>query len=117
MRARTECQGSRSLAGSGIVIIGILAGIQGINANLTIDGGAPEYNVVLPAYTASGSNELGYNSSLNFFSMQGITTGNHTATMTVPSWDNMSSVLIFDFAEINTSLVSTAASNPTSNST
>jgi hypothetical protein len=107
-----EYQGSRSLTGSGIAIYVLQAGAQGINASLTIDGGAPNYNV-LPA--PPGPNF--YIPNVTLFSIQGVTTGNHTATMTVLNWDNIFSGMMFDYVEINQTIVSTTTTSSVVSST
>ena len=96
----TECRGSRCLAGSGITIYVLQAGAQGINASLTIDGGAPRYNVLDAPPGPSF-----YVANVTLFSVQGMTTGNHMATMTVLNWDNIFSGMMFDYALINQTIV------------
>ena len=107
-----ECQGSRSLTGSGITIYVLQAGAQGINASLTIDGGAPNYNV-LPA--PPGPNF--YIPNVTLFSVQGVTTGDHTATMTVLNWDNIFSGMMFDYAVINQTIIATTTTSSVASST
>ncbi|KAF8551860.1 hypothetical protein OG21DRAFT_1466622 [Imleria badia] len=96
-----DCQVQIPFTGSGITIYVLQAGAQGINASLTIDGGAPNYNV-LPAPTGPNF----YTPNVTLFSIQGMTTGNHTATMTVQNWENIFSGMMFDYAEINQTVVS-----------
>ncbi|KAG6376700.1 hypothetical protein JVT61DRAFT_1716 [Boletus reticuloceps] len=91
---------------SGITIYVLQAGPRGVNASLTIDGGAPNYNA-LPA--PSGPDFYAPNVAL--FSVQGITTGNHTATMAVQNWDNISGLMMFDYAVINQTIVATTTSS------
>ena len=97
------------IVGSGITIYVLQAGAQGINASLTIDGGAPKYNV-LPAPPG----QYFYIPNVTLFSMQGIATGNHTATMTVQNWDNIFSGMMFDYAVINETIVSATTTTTTS---
>ncbi|KAF8552832.1 hypothetical protein OG21DRAFT_1511006 [Imleria badia] len=101
-----NCQVQIPFTGSGITIYVLQAGAQGINASLTIDGGAPKYNV-LPA--PPGPNF--YTPSVTLFSIQGMTTGNHTATMTVQNWNNIFSGMMFDYAVINQTVVSTTTTS------
>ena len=108
----TERRDSRSLAGSGITIYVLQAGAQGINASLTIDEGAPTYNV-LPAPPGPSF----YIPNVTLFSVQGMTTGNHTATMTVLNWDNIFSGMMFDYAWINQTVVDAVSTATTSSVT
>ncbi|KAF8443763.1 hypothetical protein L210DRAFT_3532158 [Boletus edulis BED1] len=100
------CRGLRSLLGSGITIYVLQAGPWGVNASLTIDEGAPNYNA-LPA--PSGPDY--YAPNVTLLSVQGITTGNHTATMAVQNWDNVSGTMLFDYAVINQTIVATTTSS------
>ncbi|KAF8551862.1 hypothetical protein OG21DRAFT_1524186 [Imleria badia] len=104
--------GSRVLEGSGITIYVLQAGIHGINASLTIDRGAPKYKVLNPP---PGPNF--YTPNVTLFSVQGVTTGNHTATMTVQNWDNLFSGMMFDYAEINQTVVPTTTTSFVASST
>ena len=108
----SKSRGSRYRAGSGITIYVLQAGAQGINASLTIDGGAPKYNI-LPA--PPGPNF--YIPNVTLFSIQGITTGNHTATMTVQNWDNIFSGMMFDYAVINQTIVAATTTTSLASST
>ncbi|KAF9225063.1 hypothetical protein BS17DRAFT_879796 [Gyrodon lividus] len=106
-----DCQVQIPFTGSGITIYVLQAGAQGINASLTIDGGTPKYNVLS---APPGPNF--YIPNVTLFSVQGITTGNHMATMTVQNWDNIFSGMMFDYAAINETIVSptTTSSSVTS---
>ncbi|KAG6380395.1 hypothetical protein JVT61DRAFT_8513 [Boletus reticuloceps] len=101
-----NCQVQIPFTGSGITIYVLQAGPQGINASITIDGGAPKNNV-LPAPPSPHF----YAPNVTLFSVQGITTGNHTATMTVQNWDNIFSGMMFDYAVINQTIVATTTSS------
>ncbi|KAH0831337.1 hypothetical protein J3R83DRAFT_13988 [Lanmaoa asiatica] len=107
-----NCQVQIPFTGSGITIYVLQAGAQGINASLTIDGGAPNY-YVLPA--PRGPNF--YTPNVTLSSIQGITTGNHTATMTVQNWDNIFSGMMFDYAVINQTIVSRTTTSSVTSST
>ncbi|KIJ16587.1 hypothetical protein PAXINDRAFT_168653 [Paxillus involutus ATCC 200175] len=107
-----DCQVQIPFTGSGITVYVLQAGAQGINASITIDGGSPKYNV-LSAPPGPGF----YIPNVTLFNLQGITTGNHVATMTVQNWDNIFSGMMFDYAAINETLVSsttTSSSIPSS---
>ena len=110
--ARNKCQGSQSLQGSGITIYVLQAGTNGVNASLRIDGGAPKYNVLRPP---PGPNF--YTPNVTLFNTQGITTGNHTATMTLQNWDNGFSGMMFDYALINQTVVPTTTTSSVASST
>lgn len=101
-----------TLAGSGITIYVLQAGPQGINASVTIDGGSPLYNV-LPAPTGPNF----YVPNVTLFSIQGITTGKHTATMIVQNWDSISSWMMFDYAAINQTIVDATTTSSVASST
>ncbi|KAF8452778.1 hypothetical protein L210DRAFT_3437348 [Boletus edulis BED1] len=101
-----DCQVQIPFTGSGITIYVLQAGSQGTNASLTIDGGAPKYNVLPPP-----PGPHFYTPNVTLFSVQGITTGNHTATMTVQNWDNIFSGMMFDYAVINQTIVATTTSS------
>ncbi|KAF8128429.1 hypothetical protein EV363DRAFT_423432 [Boletus edulis] len=101
-----DCQVQIPFTGSGITIYVLQAGPWGVNASLTIDEGAPNYNA-LPA--PSGPDY--YAPNVTLLSVQGITTGNHTATMAVQNWDNVSGTMLFDYAVINQTIVATTTSS------
>ncbi|KAF8557091.1 hypothetical protein OG21DRAFT_1482517 [Imleria badia] len=107
-----NCQVQIPFTGSGITLYVLLAGERGINTSLTIDGGAPMYNA-LPALPGPNF----YDPNVTLFSVQGITTGNHTAAMTVQNWDNTSTWMMFDYAIINQTVVLATTTSSVASST
>ncbi|KAG9318220.1 hypothetical protein JVU11DRAFT_301 [Chiua virens] len=91
-----KCQIIIPFTGSGITVYVLLAGFQGVNASLAIDGGQAVTATLQPPSLPSSD---------------------HTATINILDWDNGDTSLYFDWAHINESLVELPTSPSTSSVT
>ncbi|KAI6011914.1 hypothetical protein EDC04DRAFT_756033 [Pisolithus marmoratus] len=97
--------------GSGITIFVYQVGSLGINASISIDGGRYESNV-LSAPPAPNYEIF----NVSMFDVQKLDTGSHTLWMTINDLAGSPSNMIFDYAYVNETLVSTATATTSSTS-
>ena len=102
---------SRSIPGSGITMYVFNAGLSGMTASFSIDGGTAVSNTTQapppPTYQVS---------NVSLYSIQGLPTGNHTMTMTVLDWSGSATSMKFDYAYINETFMETPATTSSTSS-
>lgn len=95
---------SLSLLGSGITMYVFNAGLSGMTASFAIDGGKAVSNSIdappPPTYQVS---------NVSLYSIQGLTTGNHTMVMTILDWNGSPTSMKFDYAYVNETFVAAPA--------
>lgn len=103
-----------STLGSGITMYVFNAGLSGMTASFSVDGGPAVSNTIQaplpPTYQVS---------NVSLYNIQGIPTGNHTMKMTVLDWTGSGTAtsMKFDYAYVNETFVATPATSSTSSMT
>lgn len=100
-----------SILGSGITMYVFNAGLSGMTASCSIDGGQANPNSIdaPPAPTYQISN-------VSLCSIQGLSSGNHTMKMTVLDWNGSATSMKFDYAYVNETFVATPATTSATSS-
>lgn len=99
------------IIGSGATVYVLLAGAQGINASLTVDGGPPAYNVLAPV--AAPDQKV----NISLFDVQSLNMSAHTLTLSVLDWNGTFSGMMFDYIAVNQTAAATPATSTSSEST
>ncbi|KAI9569017.1 hypothetical protein HD554DRAFT_643066 [Boletus coccyginus] len=106
-----NCYVEMPFTGSGITMYVFNAGLSGMTASCSIDGGQANPNSIdaPPAPTYQISN-------VSLCSIQGLSSGNHTMKMTVLDWNGSATSMKFDYAYVNETFVATPATTSATSS-
>ncbi|KAF7974525.1 hypothetical protein HWV62_11986 [Athelia sp. TMB] len=101
-----------SYPGSGATVYVKTAGMEGVNASITIDGDASSTN-----YSSLPSTPPAYQTAnVSLFSVQGLVSGSHTIDLRVVDYQGSWSNMFLDSIAINETLVTAPATSSTSSS-
>ena len=89
-----------STSGSGITMYVFSAGLSGVTASFSVDGGTAVSNS-----TGAPPGPTFQMSNVSVYDIQGLPTGNHTITMTLLDWNGGPTFMRFDYAHVNETYV------------
>ncbi|KAG8217279.1 hypothetical protein J3R82DRAFT_5373 [Butyriboletus roseoflavus] len=106
-----NCQVQVPFTGSGITMYVFNAGMSGMTANFSVDGGAAVSRTIPapppPTYQVS---------NVSLYDVQGLHSGNHTVLMTMLDWSGSPTSMKFDYAYVNETLVAPPATTSSTSS-